>query len=331
MLFLKMFPKKYFIATLVAVLVTQLIAGCAAKVKPIRSSKAVIGYETQVSKYLVNLPPPKDPIVLAVYKFRDQTGQYKPGTGTTGWSTAVTQGATSMLIKALSDAGRGKWFSVLERESLTNLLNERKIIRQTRKQYLHKEVQNKIQPLSPLLYAPIMLEGGIIAYENDLLTGGLGARYLGIGGDTQFRRDTVTIYLRAVSVKNGKVLKSVTTSKTIFSIKLDVGVFKFVGFRELLEVETGFTSNEPPQMAVLEAIEQAVYALIVEGSVDGIWDFENPRHAQAVTQRYLRKKEKKVLLKVDEQGNVAQVIGLDKKRKKKRYRSRRPILIQEKK
>lgn len=318
-----MFPRKIFSAFLAGCLVFTLFAGCSSKFQPIRSSKAVIGYETQVSKDLAKLPPPKEPVVLAVYKFRDQTGQYKPGTGTTGWSTAVTQGATSMLIKALSDAGRGKWFSVLERESLTNLLNERKIIRQTRKQYIPKDAHNKIPPLPALLYAPVMLEGGIIAYENDLLTGGLGARYLGIGGNTQFRRDTVTIYLRAVSVKNGKVLKSVTTSKTIFSMKMDVGVFKFVGFKELLEVESGYSTNEPPQMAVLEAIEQAVYTLVVEGSIDGIWDFENPRYGQAIAKRYFRQQKMKARLRIDKQGNVTKVVALDKKRKKRRYRTKK--------
>ena len=49
------------------------------------------------------------------------------------------------------------------------------------------------------------MDGGVIAYETNLLTGGLGARYLGIGGSTEFRRDTVTIYLRAISVKNGEI------------------------------------------------------------------------------------------------------------------------------
>ena len=115
--------------------------GCSTKIQPIKSGKAQLEYKTQMYKELRALPPPKEPIVLVVYKFRDQTGQYKPGTGTTGWSTAVTQGATSMLIKALEDAGEGKWFTVLEREALQNLLNERKIIRQTRKQYEGEMVQ----------------------------------------------------------------------------------------------------------------------------------------------------------------------------------------------
>jgi len=296
-------------------------SGCWSKVQPIKSNQAVVGYETQVSKYLKALPPPSEPIVLAIYKFRDQTGQYKPGTGTTGWSTAVTQGATSMLVKALADAGRGKWFTVLERESLPNLLNERKIIRQTRKQYLGQNGKNRVPPLSPLLYAPIMLDGGIIAFESNLLTGGLGARYLGIGGSTEFSRDTVTIYLRAISVKNGQVLKSVTTSKTIFAIQVDASVFKFIGFRELLEIETGFTTNEPPQMAVLEAIEYAVYSMVLEGVIDKIWSFENPRKGKPFLRHYQSEKIKKVRVKFDQDGNL---IGFEEpKGKKKREGKKR--------
>lgn len=90
-----------------------LLGGCSHKIQPVKSAKAQLGYKTQSHLELRALPEPAQPIIVVVYKFRDQTGQYKPGTGTTGWSTAVTQGATSMLIKALQDAGDGKWFTVL--------------------------------------------------------------------------------------------------------------------------------------------------------------------------------------------------------------------------
>jgi len=215
------------------------------------------------------------------------------------FSTAVTQGATTMLMKALEDAGRGRWFSTLERESLSNLLNERKIIRSTRRQYKEKGGNRKFKALPSLLYAPVILEGGIIAYETNLVTGGFGARYLGMGGNAQYRRDAVTIFLRLISVKNGEVLKTVTTSKTILSKELDLGLFKFVSFKKLLEVETGFSVNEPTQMAVLEAIEKAVHSLIVEGAAEGIWDFESPFVGGHVIKKYFA--ENRVPVKVKEE------------------------------
>ncbi len=272
------------------------MTGCTTLFQPVNSSKAQIGYRSQVIDDLLALPPPTEKIIVAVYKFRDQTGQYKQSAASTlNYSTAVTQGATSMLIKALEDAGQGKWFTVVERESLPNLLNERKIIRQTRMQYMSREELSKLPPLPPMIYAPVILDGGIIAYETNLLTGGLGAKYLGIGGDTQFQRDTVTIFLRAVAVQDGRVLKSVQTSKTIFSVKLDASVFKFVGFKELLEAEAGFSSNEPPQMAVLEAIERGVYSMIMEGAIDGLWSFQNPTLGQRLIQHYLEEKHAKAV------------------------------------
>lgn len=282
------------IVLLAAIILTA--TGCTTLVKPIRSTKAEIGYHSQVIDDLMALLPPKEKIIVAVYKFRDQTGQYKQSaSNAVNYSTAVTQGATSMLIKALEDAGQGKWFTVVERESLPSLLNERKIIRQTRMQYLAKEDMDKLPPLPPMIYAPVILDGGVIAYETNLLTGGLGAKYLGIGGHTEFQRDTVTIFLRAISVKDGRILKSVQTSKTIFSVKVDSSIFKYVGVKDLLEAEAGFSSNEPPQMAVLEAIEQGVHSLVMEGAIEGLWSFENQALGQKLIEEYKEEKEVKAV------------------------------------
>ncbi len=283
------------------------MTGCSTFFQPVKSAPAQVGYISQVHDSLISLPEPSVKIVVGVYKFRDQTGQYKSGSPITTYSTAVTQGATSMLIKALEDAGRGRWFSTLERESLPNLLNERKIIRQTRQQYLSEDAKKKIAPLPPLLYAPIMLDGGVISYETNLLTGGFGARYFGAGGSTEFRRDTVTIYLRAVSVKNGQIIKSILTNKTIFSMEVDAGLFRFVSFKRLLEVEMGLSSNEPPQMAVLEAIEKAVYSMIVEGVIDGLWSFKHPIQGVPVIQEYLQEKDPSLIPQFDSAGNLVRV------------------------
>lgn len=280
------------------------LPGCTTAVRPFKSTRAETGRETQVIQDLGLLPAPVQPIMVAVYKFRDQTGQYKQVPGTVNYSTAVTQGATAMLIKALEDAGRGSWFTILERETLPNLLNERKIIRQTRMQYLSDQQQGQIQALPPMKYAPLILDGGVIAYETNLLTGGIGAKYLGIGGDTQFQRDTVTVFLRLISVKDGRVIKSVETAKTIFSVKVDANVFKFIDFKQLLEAEVGFSSNEPPQLAVQEAIEQAVYSLIMEGAMSGLWEFSAPERAQPMLNAYLEEKIIKPVPRYSEDGEL---------------------------
>ena len=234
--------------------------------QPVQSEPARIGESTQTAVDLRNLPPPKDKIVAAVYQFRDQTGQYKTGGG---FSTAVTQGGTSILLKALKDSG---WFIPIERENVNNLLNERKIVRNTRAQF------NANQGLKPLLYASILLEGGIISYDQNVITGGAGLRYFGAGGSEQYRQDRVTVYLRAISVQTGEVLKVIYTSKTILSQAVDVGLFRFVTFGKLLEAETGLTYNEPTQIAVAEAINKAVQGLVIEGITDNLWNLGERRH-----------------------------------------------------
>jgi curli production assembly/transport component CsgG len=175
----------------------------------------------------------------------------------------------------------------LERENLGNLCAERQIITNTLATY-----EGKAQTeLSPLLFAGIILEGGIISYETNVRTGGAGLRYFGVGGSGQYREDRVSIYLRAVSTKNGEILKTVYSTKTILSQKIDFSVFRYVKFKRLLEAETGITYNEPSEMAVTEAIEKAVYSLVVEGIKEGLWASNgNVAHIESVVNDYIVEK-----------------------------------------
>lgn len=252
-------------------------SGCAAYFEqPMSTTNARLGAESTAGSQIIPLPEPREKIVAAVYKFRDQTGQYKPNETGNSFSTAVTQGATSILMRALEESG---WFTPIERENIGNLLNERKIIRSSRAEYGDKTA------LPPLLFAGVILEGGIISYDANMRTGGAGLRYFGAGASGQYREDRVTIYLRAISTSNGKVLKTVYTSKNILSQMVDVGLFRFVKFQRLLEAETGFTYNEPSEMAVKEAIEKAVESLIIEGIEDGLWQLANERDKSSLAIR----------------------------------------------
>ncbi|MCF7503794.1 MULTISPECIES: CsgG/HfaB family protein [Vibrio] len=231
---------------------------------------------------LVSLPLPRGKILVSVYDFRDQTGQYKPQPNS-NFSTAVPQGGTSLLTTSLIDS---QWFVPLEREGLQNLLTERKIIRAAQKK--DKVVNNHGADLSSLSSANIVIEGGIVAYDSNIVTGGAGAKYLGIGGSGQYRTDQVTVNLRAVDVRTGQVLLSVTTSKTISSHEIGFGAFRFVDYKELLEVEMGYSQNEPVNIAVMSAIDAAVIHLIVKGMKRGMWSPGDPdaiRHP--IIARYL--------------------------------------------
>ncbi|MCB2408990.1 CsgG/HfaB family protein [Hymenobacter lucidus] len=257
---------------LLALLAVGGVAGCAPYFhQPFTAEKARLGADIRASQELRRLPQPRERIVAAVYKFRDQTGQYKPSQNGSSFSTAITQGGTSILLRALEES---RWFNPIERENLGNLLNERKIIRSSRAEY--QEQTGQRQPMLPsLLFAGIILEGGIISYDANMITGGAGLRYFGAGASGQYRQDRVTVYLRAISTSTGEILKTVYTSKTILSQQVDASLFRFVDFKRLLETETGFTYNEPTEMAVKEAIEKAVEALVFEGIQERLWVPQN--------------------------------------------------------
>lgn len=249
-------------AGILLIFIALSLGACTSALHPLQTERVKPGINSKVHESLTEMPDPQNKVVAAVYRFRDQTGQYKPTERGASWSTAVTQGATSILLKSLQDSG---WFTPIERAGVSNLLNERQIIQKTRQQ------NNQSGQLPPLLFAGVLLEGGIIGYDTNVITGGGGVRFLGTGASGQFRKDQVTIYLRAVSTKTGRVLETVHTTKSVISQELKGGAFRYVDTNRLLETEAGFTYNEPPLMAVTEAIDEAVKMLVIQGEEEGIW------------------------------------------------------------
>lgn len=226
------------------------------------------------------LPPTGGPIPVAVYSFRDMTGQRKSVPNIASLSSAVTQGADSYLINALQDVGDARWFVVLERGGLENLIKERQMIRQMREQYQGKE---NAKPLPPMIFAGIIIEGGIVGYDSNTQTGGSGMRIFGIGAQTQYQSDTVTVTLRTVSVSTGEVLTTTTVTKTVLSYMDKVGVLRFVSDGEkAIEAETGVGINESINKATNLAIQAAVVNTVREGARKGHWSFrEEPKPTPA--------------------------------------------------
>lgn len=267
-----------------------LLSSCSAYFnQPMFQQASRTGEFSKSTQPLLDLPPAAQPIEVAVYNFSDQTGQYKAVEMGSTFSTAISQGGTTMLIKALEDSG---WFIPIERENLSNLSTERNIIRNTKQEYI-KNLNPNVPPLPPLLYAGLLLEGGVISYDTNIITGGVGARYFGLGGSAKYRQDRITVYLRAVSTNNGEILKTVYVSKTILSQAIDASFFRFVKFQRLLEAETGVTQNEPIQLAMKDAIEKAVHDLIIEGIQKEFWSSQAGKEVNdQLVADYLEEKEK---------------------------------------
>jgi len=267
-------------AALLALLAAAALSGCGSARLSVPSSGAQLTPGTKITRELTRLPAPKGKIAVAVYGFRDQTGQYKPAPDSS-FSTAVTQGGVSMLIKALLDSG---WFIPVERENLQNLLTERKIVRALEAPS-PAAAPGGPPPIPHLLPASIVVEGGITAYESNVRSGGIGAHYLGVGLSTLYRVDQVTVNLRTVDIRSGKILSSVSTTKAIYSYEVRPTVFKFVNFKDLVQFEAGMTRNEPAQMCVREAIEAAVIHLVAQGLKDGHWELKDEAARSSFLQR----------------------------------------------
>ena len=224
------------------------------------------------SEELANLPPAQFRPVIAVYpnSFSDLTGQRKSNSSFAMFSTAVTQAPEALLIRALKHAANGQFFRVVERVGLDNLTKERQLIRSTRENF------EEDKKLKPLLFAGLIIQGGVLSYDTNIETGGLGARYLGIGNSTQYREDVVTISLRIVSVSTGEVLMETTVSKNILSTSVSQDVFRFIEMgTELVEIEGGIAENESGSIALQKAIEAGVLNLIKIGINRGYWKYEN--------------------------------------------------------
>ena len=238
-------------------------------------SKDVVQISELQSIELANVLKPVIKPVVAVYPtaFTDQTGQRKSNSEFALFSTAITQQPSSLLIRALKHAGNGDFFVVVERVGLDNLTKERQLIRSAREQVAKDDEQKKT--LRPLLFAGVLIEGAVIAYESNLETGGIGARYLGIGSTIQYREDSVTVTLRMVSVATGEILIEVMTEKTIFSYGKSEDVFRFIEMgTELVEIELGNSRNESTTLALMKAIESAVLELINVGYDRSFWKHE---------------------------------------------------------
>jgi curli production assembly/transport component CsgG len=235
-------------------------------------ARNVVTIQDLQSIELKNVAIPKVSPVVAVYptSFTDQTGQRKSNSEFALFSTAITQQPNALLIRALKHAGDGKFFRVVERVGLDNLTKERQLIRSAREQFASEEEKKK--QLQPLLFAGVLIEGAVISYESNLESGGIGARYLGIGNSIQYREDTVTISLRMVSVATGEVLLEILSQKTIFSYGKSEDVFRFIeAGTELVEIELGNARNESSTIALMKAIEGAVLELIKQGYNKKYW------------------------------------------------------------
>ena len=237
-------------------------------------------------------------VFILPYTFRSFFSYHKRASG-------IDQG-TLCQVKALQDAGKGNWFRVVERASLAALLQERKLIRTTRQMSDGEEAE----PLPALLFAGAYVTGGIVGYDSDVLSGGAGARVLGIGASKEYRQDIISIVLRLINVQTGEVIISTVIEKTIFSTSTGGDVFKYADAGTMLvEIEAGYAVNEPVTYAVRKAIEAGVVELIKRGEEKELWKYDGPSEAEllAIAEEQAKQDELDILeaeLKAEEEQQI---------------------------
>ena len=251
-------------------------SGCAStKSKDVFYGETPYTLETDTIKRLHNIPElGQAQITIAVYNFPDRTGQRKPNERFSQLSTAVTQGPEAWVINGLKAVGgNDPWFVVLERQGLDSLIKERQLIRSTRELYDGESDTKNV--LKPLKFAGLLVEGGIVGYDTNITSGGVGARYFGIGISEQYRTDQVTVSLRLVAVQTGEILMTVSATKTIASYSSGGDVFRFLDMStKAMELETGVATNEPVNYAIRTTIEHAIFNMIHEGIAKELWSFK---------------------------------------------------------
>ena len=209
--------------------------------------------------------PVSPPIIVGVYQFTDQTGQRAVlDRQTSEMSSAIPQGLSSMLVQELLTSGDGKWFRVVERETITAILNERQVVVAA----LGPDVE---EPLQSLLLPGILITGGAVSYDRKVSQRFAGVGFASINGQNEIYSDKVTVVLRAVSVQTGEVLESVYVSKEVLSQMNSINVLKIVN-NSTLAIEAGMVSNEPVSVAVRTAISAAVRELFIRGLARGWWE-----------------------------------------------------------
>ena len=263
----------------VAVVLSMLVAACATmpqdRIVP-GQTPYVVGTPTKAMLEQIPNLDGQPKITIAVYTFPDLTGQRKPSSKFSQLSTAVSQGTDVWVIQALKAVSKGNMFQVVERGGLDRLVKERELIRSTRELY---DGDDNVNSLKPMLFAGLILEGGIIGYDSNVESGGQGARYFGIGAHEEYRVDQVTVSMRLVAVQTGEILLTQEATKTIASHKAGADVFRFLDMStKAFEVESGVATNEPVNYAIRSAIEFGLYEMIKSGENIGMWKFKYDIH-----------------------------------------------------
>jgi curli biogenesis system outer membrane secretion channel CsgG len=200
------------------------------------------------------------PLVIGVGDIKDFTGRYSINEG-----NVVTQGGSLMLFSALGKLGG----TVRVAERFDPTIAERELGYMDRRQLGNgqtQEVNGQKVPWLPYYGGTIQatdfyIAGGITEVNYNIASGGAEAALNNIGFKGRTYTQSVAIDMRIVDTRSLMVIDAVSLSKQFTGYEVGANTFRFFGL-SLIDVNVGTKAQEPLQLGIRAAIEEATIRLV---------------------------------------------------------------------
>lgn len=205
----------------------------------------------------------KPALTFAVGEIKDYTGKYNINEG-----NAITQGGALMVYSALGKLGNA--VRIVERfdtripELELSYMDKREL--GDGHAHALDPAGTKIVPWLPyyggsLLRSQYYIVGGITELNYNIQSGGAQALVNMGGPQARTFTSSVGLDLRLVDTQTAQVIKTISLEKQIVGYEVDAGIFQFFG-STLVNINTGAKNQEPTQLAVRSALEEATVRLV---------------------------------------------------------------------
>jgi len=206
------------------------------------------------------------PPVIAVGDVRDYTGKYSVNEG-----NAITQGGALMVYSALGKLGGA--ITLAERFDPT--IAERELGYTDRRQLgdgaVHDVAGASGASASKVPWLPYyggsiaasdyFIVGGITELNYDIRSGGIDVAVSQLGPKARTYTESVAIDLRIVDTRSLVVVRTVSLTKQFTGYEVGFNLFRFFG-SNLFDVDAGAKGQEPLQLGVRTALEEAALRLV---------------------------------------------------------------------
>ena len=202
----------------------------------------------------------RPPLVIGVGEIKDFTGRYSINEG-----NVITQGGSLMLFSALGKLGG----TVRIAERYDSTIADRELGYMERRQLgdgAQHEVDGKKVPWVPYYGGTIQVSdyyiaGGISEVNYNIASRGAEASLNNIGAKGRTYTQSVAIDLRIVDTRTLLVVDAISLSKQFSGYEVGANTFRFFGLG-LVDINVGAKGQEPLQLGVRAAIEEAAIRLI---------------------------------------------------------------------